>query len=161
MFALLAAMLLTITTATSAQAHYVYERDEVWANADSSKCLYTYAEVSHGGRGGFVKSEGLSSSGIPLAQSCVLVWNRPPGDLATGYRYWKWTGSEWAVCRQLLSGVFNSTTTSRVTASYNFGVVPPCGGGYYGTTGYSAVNYGGEWLAKDVGVWSGNHFIEP
>ncbi|WP_338677741.1 hypothetical protein V1460_35730 [Streptomyces sp. SCSIO 30461] len=161
MLALLAAMLLMVATATSAQAHVVYERDEVWANTDSTKCLYTYAEVSHGGRGGYVKSEGLSSSGIPAAQACILVWNRPAGYLATGYRYWKWNGSQWTVCREYMSGIYNTTTTSRVTGSYNFGVVPPCGGGYYATTGYSGVLYGGQWLGKNVGVWSGQHFIEP
>lgn len=161
LFALLAAMLLTVITATSAHAHVVYESDEVWANADSSKCLYTYAEVSHGGGGGYVKSYGLASSGIPLAQSCVLVWNRPPGNLGTAYRYWKWDGSKWNVCREYMSGIFNSTTTSRVTGSYNFGIAPPCGGGYYGTTGYSAVLYGGEWIGGHVGVWSGNQYIEP
>ncbi|MFF4017799.1 hypothetical protein [Streptomyces sp. NPDC001843] len=155
-------MLLTVVTATSAQAHVVYQRDEVWSNNDSSKCLYTYGEVSHGAhRGGYVKSEGLSSSGIPLTQACIAVWNRAPGELATGYRYWKWTGRKWAVCRQYLSGIFNSKKTSRVTGSYDFGFYPPCGGGYYATTGYSAVYYAGKWIGNDIGVWSGKHFIEP
>ncbi len=76
------------------QAHVVYQSDEVWANTDSSKCLYTYAEVSHGSRGGYAKSYGLSSSGIPLAQLCILVWSRPPGNLKSGWQYFYWDGAQ-------------------------------------------------------------------
>ncbi|WP_416960521.1 hypothetical protein [Streptomyces sp. Agncl-13] len=165
-----ASLLLVFTTATAAQAHVVYQSDEVWANTDSSKCLYTYAEVSHGSRGGYAKSYGLSSSGIPLAQSCILVWNRPPGNLKTGWQYLYWDGTQWGVCRQLMgtqnpdgtwSGYANSTETSRMELTYDFGVYPPCGGGYYGTKAGSTVYYGGTWYGGNVPIWSGQHFIEP
>ncbi|WP_327425416.1 hypothetical protein OG612_44390 (plasmid) [Streptomyces sp. NBC_01527] len=165
-------LLLVLTTATAAHAHVVYQSDEVWANTDSSKCLYTYAEVSHGGRGGYAKSYGLASSGIPLAQSCVLVWNRPPGQLKTGWQYFYSSdgGSTWGVCRSLMgtqnpdgtwSGYANTTETSRMELTYDFGVAPPCGGGDYATKAGSTVYYGGSWYGGNVPVWSGQHFIEP
>lgn len=162
--------MLVFTTATAAQAHYVYQSDEVWANTDSSKCLYTYAEVSHGSGGGYAKSYGLASSGIPFSQSCILVWNRPPGYLKTGWQYFKWDGTKWGVCRQLMgtqnpdgtwSGYANTTETSRMELTYDFGVVPPCGGGYYATKAGSTVYYGGTWYGGNVPIWSGQHFIEP
>ncbi|MCX5123553.1 MULTISPECIES: hypothetical protein [unclassified Streptomyces] len=158
------------SSATAAQAHVVYQSDEVWANTDSSKCLYTYAEVSHGGGGGYAKSYGLASSGIPLAQACVLIWNRNPGDLKTAWQYYIWDGTDWGVCVQLLgtqypdgtwSGYANTKEDSRMTLAWNFGIAPPCGGGYYGTLGVSNVYYGGTWYGTDVLMWSGNQYIEP
>lgn len=169
LLALPAAILLVVTTATSASAHVVYQSDEVWANTDSTKCLYTYSEVSHGGRGGYVKMYGLASSDIAAGQACILVWNRNPGQMIAGYQYLKWDGSKWGVCRQLMgdwngtnwSGIPNTTRTSRLTLDYDFGVVPPCGGGYYGTKAASSVFYGGSWYGGQVPIWSGQHFIEP
>lgn len=73
LFAFSAALLLVFTTATTAQAHVVYQDDEVWANTDSSKCLYTYGEVSHGSGAGYAKSYGLASSGIPASELTVRV----------------------------------------------------------------------------------------
>ncbi|MBP0460170.1 hypothetical protein [Streptomyces montanisoli] len=165
-----AALVLVFTTATAAQAHYVYQDDEVWSNTDSSKCLYTYAEVSHGSGGGYAKSYALASSGIPLSESCILVWNRPPGNLKTGWQYYYWDGSQWGICQQLAgdqnpdgtwTGYTNTTKTSRMELTYDFGIAPPCGGGYYGTMGAGAVYYGGQWYGNTVSIWSGQHFIEP
>lgn len=165
-----AALLLVFTTATAAQAHVVYQSDEVWANTDSTKCLYTYSEVSHGSGGGYAKSYALASSGIPLSESCILVWNRNPGDLKTGFQYLKWDGSQWGVCRQLMgtqnpdgtwSGYANTTETSRMQLTYDFGIYPPCGGGYYQTKAGGNVYYGGTWYGGNVPILSGQHFIEP
>lgn len=165
-----ASLLLVLTTATTAQAHYVYQSDEVWSNTDSSKCLYTYAEVSHGSRGGYAKSYGLASSGIPFSQACILIWNRPPGNLKTAWQYFYWDGSQWGVCRQLLgtqypdgtwSGYANTTEASKMELTHDFGIAPPCGGGYYATRGMSNVSYGGAWYGTNVLIWSGQHFIEP
>ncbi|MGH1556072.1 hypothetical protein ACRAWF_42680 [Streptomyces sp. L7] len=67
----------------------------------------------------------------PLAQSCILVWNRPPGNLKTGWQYFYWDGTQWGVCRQLMgtqnpdgtwSGYANTTETSRMELTYDFGV---------------------------------------
>ncbi|WP_432164971.1 hypothetical protein [Streptomyces sp. bgisy031] len=170
LLALPAALLLVVTTATSASADVVKVSDEVWANTDSSKCLYTISEASDGSRGGYAKGEGLASSGIPFSQACVLVWNRPVGQLKTGWQYFYWDGSQWGVCRQLMgnqnpdgtwTGYANTTETSRMTLSYDFGVAPPCGGGYYATKTGSTVYYGGDWYGGNVPVWSGQHFVEP
>ena len=112
----------------------------------------------------------LASSGIPLAQSCILVWNRPPGNLKTGWQYFYWDGTQWGVCRQLMgtqnpigtwSGYANTTETSRMELTYDFGVYPPCGGGYYATKAGSTVYYGGTWYGGNVPIWSGQHFVEP
>ncbi|WP_433398785.1 hypothetical protein [Streptomyces sp. CA-146814] len=157
-----AALAIALSTTTSASAHYVYENEEVWANADSSKCLYNYAEVSHGSRGGYTKSQAHTGQNTGPG-GCIFPWVRPAGELAAGYRYQKWDGAKWYTCRMLLSGdgVFSKTSTGIYTVSWDFGVAPPCGGGYYGTIGYSGTFYGGEWLARDVPVWSGQHYIEP
>ncbi|MFE0948398.1 hypothetical protein [Streptomyces mutabilis] len=149
--------------------HYVYQSDEVWANTDSSKCLYTYAEVSHGSGGGYARAYGLASSGIPLTQACIMVWNRPPGNLKAGFQYFFHDGTQWGVCRQLMgtqnpdgtwSGYSNTTETSRMELNYDFGVVSPCGWGYYATKAGSNVYYGGTWYGGNVPIWSGQHIIE-
>ncbi|MER6615054.1 hypothetical protein [Streptomyces xantholiticus] len=159
-----AAWVIGLATATSANAHYVYEDEEVWANADSSRCLYNYAEVSHGSGAGYAKSQAHAGQN-DFVGTCIFPWQRPAGTLAAGYRYQKWDGQKWYTCRQLLSGdaVYNKTTTGSYTVSWDFGPhgLAPCGHGYYGTVGYSSTLYGGTWLAKDVGIWSGQHFIEP
>ncbi|WP_432168193.1 hypothetical protein [Streptomyces sp. bgisy031] len=59
------------------------------------------------------------------------------------------------------TGYANTTETSRMTLSYDFGVAPPCGGGYYGTKAGSTVYHGGEWYGGNVPIWSGQHFVEP
>lgn len=152
---------LALATATSAHAHYVYEDQEVWANTDSSKCMYTYAEVSHGGRGGYTKTQGHAGMNDLGVGGCIYPWSRPAGQLKAGYQYLKHDGSKWYVCRQLMHGVYNTTKTGALTLSYNFGVVPPCGGGNYATKGGAGVYYGGSWYGANVPVFSGSHYIEP
>ncbi|MET9813688.1 hypothetical protein [Streptomyces sp. NPDC006355] len=152
---------IAFATATSANAHVVYEDEEVWANTDSTKCMYTYSEVSHGGRGGFTKTQGhagMNDSGIG---GCIFPWQRPAGQIIVGYQYMKHDGSKWHVCRELMHGIYNTQTSGSLTVSYDFGVAPPCGGGYYGTKAGSGVYYGGSWYGKNVPVWSGQHYIEP
>lgn len=123
--------------------------------------MYTYAEVSHGGRGGYTKTKGHAGINDLGIGACVYPWQRPAGNLAAGYQYMKRNGSTWYVCRELMHGVYNTKTAGSLTVSYNFGTVPPCGGGYYGTKGVSAVLYGGAWNGKNAPVFSGSHFIEP
>ncbi|MFB6518447.1 hypothetical protein [Streptomyces sp. NPDC056401] len=151
------AALLILTTATSASAHYVYAQDEVWANADSTKCLYTYAEVSHGDGGGYTKTQ--ANAGRDLY--CIMPWKRLSGDLAAKYEYYKWDGAGWYVCALIGEWQYSTVESGQYTLSWNFGGAPPCGGGYYGTTGYTSVQYGGDWYGWNVGIWSGFHYIEP
>ena len=67
-----------------------------------------------------------TSSGIPFSQACILVWNRPPGNLKTGWQYLYWDGAQWGVCYQLMgtqnpdgtwNGYANTTETSRMPES--------------------------------------------
>ncbi|MFE7245906.1 hypothetical protein [Streptomyces sp. NPDC057580] len=153
--------MLGLSTATSASAHYVYEDEEVWANADSSKCEYTYSEVSHGDRGGYTKTQGHAGQNGTGIGGCIFPWQRPALNLNVGYQYMKYDGSKWYVCKEYMSGFYNSTKTSILTISWNFGVVPPCGGGYYATKAGSAVLYSATWYGGNVPIWSGSHFIEP
>ncbi|MER5742666.1 hypothetical protein [Streptomyces sp. NPDC002225] len=160
LFSLAGAFMLTLFAATSASAHYVYGRDEAWSNAAGSNCLYVYGEVSHGNRGGYAKSYALASDDWGVVPSCIWVWERPAGYLATKYSYYKKTSSGWKLCRSI-GWKYNTTKTSRVTATKNYGVAPPCGGGYYATRGWAMVYYNGAWVGKSHSVWSGSHYIEP
>lgn len=95
--------------------------------------------------------------------SCILVWNRPPGQLKTGLQYFYWDGSQWGVCRNLMgeqnpdgtwSGYPNTTETSRMELTKDFGGpgLAPCGGGYYATKAGATVYYGGSWYGGNVPV---------
>ncbi|MFE9259242.1 hypothetical protein [Streptomyces sp. NPDC006879] len=99
--ALTGAVVLTLATATSASAHYVYQIDETWSNADSSKCVYERAEVSHGGRGGYTKASVLASDDWGPTLTCIWPWERPAGQLAAKYAYYKKTSSGWKLCRSI------------------------------------------------------------
>lgn len=159
LLAMVGAMMLLFTSATSASAHYVYEHDEVWANTDSSKCLYTRAEVSHGVGGGYAQSRGLASDDWGVPPVCIWGWERPAGYLATKWTYYKKTSSGWSVCRQI-GWKYNSSKTNVLRASKTFEIYPPCGGGYYATKAWSKVYYSGGWHGA-YSIWSGSHYIEP
>lgn len=75
------AALLVLTTVTSASAQYVYAQDEAWANSDNTRCLYTYAEVSHGDVGGCTKTQ--AKVGRDLYR--IMPWMRLSGYLAAKY----------------------------------------------------------------------------
>lgn len=152
---------IALATATSANAHYVYEDEEVWSNSDSSKCVYTYAEVSHGGGGGFTKTRGHMGMNDVGIGGCIYPWQRPAGQIVAGYQYMKQRSGTWYVCKELMHGVHNTSKTGALTLSFDFGIAPPCGGGYYATKGGSGTYYGGSWHGNDVPVFSGSHFIEP
>ncbi|WP_143662746.1 hypothetical protein [Streptomyces sp. CB03238] len=161
LLALPAALLLVLTTATSASAHYVYERDMVWSNTDTSNCLWTRSEVSHGGAdAGYLKVDGVASLSEPATGACILPWSRPAGNLGAAFQYFKWSGSQWYVCRQEMNGIYTTKNVSSITVSVDF-PAPPCAGGYYATKGASAVYYQGTWYGKNVPIWSGQHWIEP
>ncbi|MEU9674584.1 hypothetical protein AB0D92_13745 [Streptomyces parvus] len=159
LLALIGALMLTLTTATSASAHYVYESDEIWSNSDSSKCLYVRAEVSHGSRGGYTQSRSLASDDFGALPTCIWQWERPAGQLATKYSYFKKTSSGWSLCRSI-GWKYNTTKTNVLRASKNYGVAPPCGGGHYATRAWGKVYYGGKWYGAGS-IWSGSHYIEP
>lgn len=154
------ALTLTLATTTSASAHYVYEMDEAWSNASGSNCVYVRAEVSHGNRGGYAKSTALSSNSFGSWTQCIWVWERSPGYLRTKYSYYKKTSSGWKLCRST-NWKYNTKKTSRIEASKNYGVAPPCGGGYYATRGWASVYYNGAWQGQTHTIWSGSHYIEP
>ncbi|MYX95146.1 hypothetical protein GT045_19120 [Streptomyces sp. SID486] len=156
-----AATVLGLATSTSASAHVVYQDEEVWSNSDSSKCEYTYSEVSHGGRGGYTKTQGHAGQNGTGIGGCIFPYERPAGNLEVGYQYMKYNGSTWYVCREYMSGIYNTKKTSILTTSYDFGVYPPCGGGDYATKAGSGLYYGGTWYGRNVPIWSGSHFIEP
>ncbi|ULR50802.1 hypothetical protein [Streptomyces deccanensis] len=160
LLALAGALALTFVTATSASAHYVYAADEVWSNTDSSKCLYTRSEVSHGANGGgYVQSRGLASDDYGIPTTCIWSWNRLPGNLATKWSYYKKTSSGWSLCRSI-GWKYNTSTTNVLRASKTYPIYPPCGGGYYATKAWSKVYYSGSWHGA-YSIWSGSHYIEP
>ena len=131
----------------------VYASDEVWANTDSSKCLYTYSEVSHGSRGGYVRIYGLASSGIPFSQACILVWNRLPGQMIAGYQYLYWDGASGACAaddgqleRHQLGWHPQHNCNFTADTGLRLRALPSLRGWLYGTKAASSVYYGGSWL---------------
>ncbi|MEW2496892.1 hypothetical protein AB0942_25680 [Streptomyces nodosus] len=152
------ALTLMFVTATSASAHYVYERDEAWSNASGSNCVYVYAEVSHGNGGGYAKSYALASDDWGILPACIWVWERPAGYLATKYSYYKKTSSGWKLCRSI-GWKYNTSKTSKVTATKTYGA-SPCGKGYYATRGWAMVYYNAAWEGKKHSIWSGSHYID-
>jgi hypothetical protein len=151
----LLALAMTAATAGGAGAHVVYQSGELWGSGN--KCLYGYSETSHGGGGGYVKVYDLTSQGDPFRAVCILPWQRPAGYLRIKYYFFKWTGSSWAVCRQVGEWRYNQSSASKLTLTWNFGSSPPCGRGYYGTQSYHGVRYNGAWHG-DV-LWSGSHYL--
>lgn len=69
---------LVLTTATSANAHVVSYNDYVWTNADSSRCLLSYSETSHGASdGGYFMGEAHSQFELSSVPSdCILSYER-------------------------------------------------------------------------------------
>ncbi|MGW4725383.1 hypothetical protein [Streptomyces sp. NPDC004291] len=149
-------------SASPASAHVVYTSDEMWSNTDSSKCLYSRSEVSHGAGMGYFKGRSMASKDAELwPADCTLPWYRPQGHLATRLYIFKWNASQgkWLVCRStswLYNGGNNASFT--VQATTNTHTTPPCGKGYYGTSTISSVSYGGTWYGN-IGLWSGHHYL--
>ena len=139
-------------TAAPAAAHFVYEYP--WTYFSSNSCEQTRSEVSHGGGGGYYKTDGVSyRENRAIQASCAEWFDRPAGYKAAKWAAWKWNGSQWALCQES-NYSYNSSTTSRHVVYWDYGSRTPCGNGYYGNMGTS-YHYNGAWYGGSV--WSGYH----
>ncbi|MCC8341026.1 hypothetical protein LMJ38_34595 [Streptomyces sp. R1] len=162
-----AAFAMTLATASSASAHYVYFSDEVWANADSSKCLYNRSEVSHGSSGmGYFRGDALAAKDVELwPADCTAPWERNVGQLSEGLAIYKWyvdanDEGSWLLCT-VTDWYYNESRGSKfvLEGKTDGATIPPCGEGYYSTMNQAGVEYGGDWLGWDVDVYSGYHYL--
>jgi hypothetical protein len=170
---------ITVAAATSASAHYVYYIEQVWSNADSSRCLLNRAETSHGDGGGYFKGTAQSAADIDLNPlDCVLGWERNAGELAEAMTIYKWYvdvngDGSWLICDSFDPGAF--VTNSKPTSGFELiwkpvgpGKGEPgwedwdgtmCGAGYYGIRNRAGMVDSGEWVGRNATVWSGYHWL--
>lgn len=140
----------------AAQAHYVYQQGVLATYGQY--CTVGRAEVSHGSGGGYTKTDTDSETEqIYTGVQCIQPFARAAGNLAAKYDYYYWRGGEWVICRLVGDYYYNSSNAAKFVMSYNFGVRPPCGDGYYGTMSYTYVNDGTTW--RGGAIWSGYQYI--
>jgi hypothetical protein len=93
--------------------------------------------------------------------SCSGTLYRPMGWLATRLDVFKWTGTEWALCRSLdwsFGGGgdrwVGDIWYEQAATQWEVYSGPPCGAGFYGTVGVHRVWDGSAWQGGST--WSGN-----
>ena len=113
--------------------------------------------------GGFADKSAWALTYARNPGSCSGTLYRPQGWLAARFDVFKWTGSQWALCRSLGwkfggGGDTNSgdITLEQAAAQMEFYSSPPCGAGYYGTQGSHFVWDGSAWQGGSL--WSGSSF---
>lgn len=155
----LASLLILIAMTTGvAYAHYVYNSG--WTYWSSTDCVWERSETSHGGGGGYTKSDLESWRNLiyPPA-NCSITFDRPPNYIKLRYDWEKWdeSTSNWVVCAYV-GWQYNSSTTWHFQLSYDFGSTPWCGSGQYATDteGYEL---NGDWHGG--AMWSGSHYLPP
>ncbi|MFH9500626.1 hypothetical protein ACH4L9_35020 [Streptomyces globisporus] len=162
--ALPAALGITLTTGTSAQAHYVYFVEQVWSNNDSSLCLWNYSETSHGSTGGgYFKGESRSQADIeanPL--DCVLQYRRNVGDLGEWITVYKWyvdsqNQGTWIVCDRTDKWTYNQVQASTLRLEWTAPAAGLCGPGTYGIMNFATMRDNGVWVGHTAYNWSGQH----
>lgn len=133
-----------------AAAHYVKKSDWVY-NTSFRWCAVGWSETSHGSGAGYAKSEVFAYywNGIPCG---VENWAKT-GHLAAAVEYWRDGRS--SPCYS--SGwKYNPTSARSFPYSKDFGVLTPCGKGWYGNWG-GAFLYDNGW--KGDLLWSGWHYF--
>jgi hypothetical protein len=79
----------------------------------------------------------------------------PSGYLAVKRTYYKYTGSEWYVCRNP-DWHYNQSRSHSIKIQWHYKSLP-CGRGYYGTQAHSFVKNGGQWFGGLM--WSGSNHV--
>lgn len=144
-------------TAGVAWAHFVFQKDYTFQS--DSTCTLARSEASHGGGGGYSKSDVIGRKQAPFGPwgsiNCGADDIRAAGQLALRFDWWKWTGSDWAICAGT-DWYFNPNATWHYSIHWDYGASPWCGDGYYGTMTY-AYNQNGGW--QGGALWSGFHLL--
>jgi hypothetical protein len=150
LFGLVAILGLSVGSISSVMAHYVYSSGIVYQNSDELICVHGRSETSHGGGGGYyrVDEQTHNCSGITVT--------RPAGNIAVRAKFYKWTGSEWVVCEDS-DWSYNPTTSDHWGIAKDYGSSPPCGNGYYGTSGAAYIYWNDAWHGG--WIWSGYHWL--
>jgi hypothetical protein len=160
-----AAFGLAVATSTSANAHYVYYADLIWSNADSSRCLMSRSETSHGSGGGYFRGDASSQAEISaLPTDCILNWERNTRHLAEQYAIMKWYvdangDGSWLTCYRTDQWYFNNEPASVLRLiSSNVPAGGECGAGYYGLYNFANMVDSGSWVGT-ASMWSGTHLL--
>lgn len=148
----LALVLVTLMVAvllpmSSASAHVVYQRVELYRSGDM--CVNGYAEISHGGGGGFTRVRVDASTRSNTGTDCGTSYSRGARNLAVKTQLWKWDNRGWWwLCRDY-PWSYNGSARSWHEETKNFGTQTPCGTGWYGVTGY-AYSWNGAWYGGAI-----------
>jgi len=159
-------------TITGASAHYVYQNGFTWANSNSSKCTWEYAESSHGKTGhGYMKGyvqgwqsyfNGSTIYNCAQAKSAGYNshWYLPPHDLRQTDFYFKYKGSGqgWSLCELTGHWVYNTKLSFGITVAGEMKGDLACGAGYYGTLAWGQAYYSGSWVGPNA-KFSGGHYL--
>jgi hypothetical protein len=173
---LLLSLILIVSLASAAAAHFAYQRAVVWED-DAGRCLDLYSEISHGNGGGYTKTVAETYQQLEYWRSCFWPWQRGPGYIRAKNQMWAWFGSYWGICRGTAAAwKYNSTTTNDFRIEgyrglYGDTTKPPCGPRWYVTRSLSQVQLNGVWYPRpgcnaercwQTGVmWSCIHYLPP
>jgi hypothetical protein len=148
---------LTLTIDTPAEAHTKSQKAYTYASV--SNCTWGRADKRHGSGGGYhyAFTRSKYARWTPWGRmDCGPRWDRPAGNIAARYNNYKWNGESWQVCTYT-NYTYNPVTRHYHQVGVSSGYYPPCGRGYYGTTGFSYVKNGGRWYGGRM--WSGYHWL--
>lgn len=140
----LTAIVALTTFVGAAWAHTQFE--QVTPYSTDPQCVELHATLDHPPGGGEYLVEVYSFHDpllIPYTE-CVLAKYKPPGWMILLRRYWKWTGSAWAVC-QGTDWVANQNSQYRIYNQRINGATAPCGAGWYFLSMDGHVWHEGAW----------------
>jgi hypothetical protein len=149
---------IAVATAVSAQAWTWNNQVTVYNGSDL--CVKGTAGIDHVIPGLFSGNLAYSYA-YALRPGCGAGLNLPYGWAATRLDVYKWTGTQWAICRGS-SWAYGSTGTDQWGLTgpqqiLDYGRPTTCGRGYYGTLAYAYVWNGSAW--RSGSVWSGYEYV--
>lgn len=151
-----------VALAGSANAHYVYERAELWVSGNGKHCMTNRSEVSHGtDNRGYAKGDVTSWMDLnSIPTDCQHQYKRPAGHLRDGIAIYKWNGTDWYKCKWTTEWFANTSNTAKFELEWpakdlSWG----CGEGWYGTMNFATMTYNAESIFPNgvPGLWSGAH----
>jgi hypothetical protein len=168
--AALVRLIALLFTTLAAQPVFAFTRaNDITVYSTSDLCVIGSASIDQfrppppGGL--FGGSNQATASTYAYQPGCGSIMSKANGNVATKLDVYRWTGSEWAICRSTdwtlgASGIiFQGDITIRIGAEqiFDYGGSAACGPGWYGTLGHSVVWDGSAWRGGNV--WSGYEFV--
>ncbi|SDM72689.1 hypothetical protein SAMN05421869_15355 [Nonomuraea jiangxiensis] len=150
--------LLVLALSSPASADVIYDDGHVYAG--DGPCTWARAEVSHGGGGGYTRSDVAQDYQLQTPWGSYDCRDTTPtqgaGRMALRYDWYYWNGTEWRICG-VSDWHYNPQTSHSFAIAWDFGANPLCGPGYYGTMTAAFTLNGTEWLGGPL--WSGSHYL--